>query len=77
VLGGWLALVAWLVYAGPIAYLIFLVVVALVADRSASWRDRLLFLLVLPTMHLSWGLGFLIGVVRGARDVSDTSRTDN
>ena len=76
VLSGWLALLAWLVYAGPIAYLIFLIVVALVADRSASWRDRLLFLLVLPTMHLSWGLGFLIGVVRGAHDVSDTSRTD-
>ncbi|MEO7006320.1 MAG: glycosyltransferase family 2 protein [Terrimesophilobacter sp.] len=77
VLTGWLALVAWLVYSGPIAYLIFLIVVALTADHSAAWRDRLLFLLVLPTMHLSWGLGFLIGVVRGARDVSDTSRTDN
>ena len=37
-------------------------------------RDRLWTLLVLPTMHLSWGLGFLGGVLRGARDTVDASR---
>jgi len=25
-------------------------------------------------MHLSWGAGFLIGVIRGAHDTVDTSR---
>jgi len=25
-------------------------------------------------MHLSWGTGFVIGVVRGAHDTVDTSR---
>jgi succinoglycan biosynthesis protein ExoA len=73
--GGFVGL-AWLVYAGPVAYLLFLLAVTLGSDRSANWSDRLLFLLVLPTMHLSWGVGFLVGLVRGARDVTDTSRTE-
>jgi len=28
-------------------------------------------------MHLSWGAGFLLGVIRGARDVVDRSRTES
>jgi succinoglycan biosynthesis protein ExoA len=28
-------------------------------------------------MHLSWGLGFLLGVLRGAGDAVDTSRTES
>jgi succinoglycan biosynthesis protein ExoA len=40
-----------------------------------GWSDRWRFFLVLPTMHLSWGVGFIVGVVRGARDTVDTSRT--
>jgi hypothetical protein len=27
-------------------------------------------------MHLSWGSGFIVGLVRGARDTVDTSRTN-
>ncbi len=29
---------------------------------------------MLPTMHLSWGAGFIAGVLRGAHDTVDTSR---
>ena len=75
VLDGPLAALAWAAYAGPIAYLLFLLVVAVTAE-DATWTDRALFLLVLPTMHLSWGFGFLLGLIRGARDVTDTSRTE-
>lgn len=75
VLRGWPEVLAWAVYAGPIAYLLLLLWVILVTDRGTGWRDRWLFLLVLPTMHVSWGLGFILGLVRGARDVTDTSRT--
>ena len=31
-------------------------------------------LVILPTMHVAWGLGFLAGVLRGAHDTVDTSR---
>jgi succinoglycan biosynthesis protein ExoA len=75
VLGGPLAALAWAVYAGPIAYLLFLLVVSVTAE-DAKLSDRALFLIVLPTMHLSWGVGFLLGLIRGARDVTDTSRTE-
>jgi succinoglycan biosynthesis protein ExoA len=38
--------------------------------------DRWFFMIVLPTMHLSWGVGFIVGLLRGARDTVDTSRTE-
>nr|WP_209706635.1 glycosyltransferase family 2 protein [Leucobacter exalbidus] len=37
-------------------------------------RDRALTAAVLTTMHLSWGTGFLRGIVFGARSVVDRSR---
>jgi hypothetical protein len=27
-----------------------------------------------PTMHIAWGIGFIVGIARGARDTIDTSR---
>lgn len=71
VLGGWWSLAASVVYLPVVAYL--LVVIA-DAVGAAAWRDRLWTLVVLPTMHIAWGLGFLVGIVRGARDTVDTSR---
>jgi hypothetical protein len=64
-----------LVFLGPIAYLVLLVVAAV--SSSGSFADRARFALVIATMHLSWGLGFLMGVVRGAKDAVDTSRTES
>ncbi len=39
-------------------------------------RDKLWTAAVLPTMHLAWGTGFLIGSTGGADDTIDTSRLD-
>lgn len=76
VLHGRLGLVASAVYLAPIVYLLLVIWIALIQDDVKPWRDRWLFLIVLPTMHLSWGTGFIVGLVRGARDVNDTSRTE-
>jgi glycosyltransferase involved in cell wall biosynthesis len=34
---------------------------------SLSWRSRFWLMLVLPTMHLSWGIGFWAGLIRGVK----------
>lgn len=77
VLHGRLGLVASVVYLAPILYLLLVTWVALTQDVVTPWRDRWLFLIVLPTMHLSWGTGFVLGIIRGAGNTNDTSRTDN
>jgi glycosyltransferase involved in cell wall biosynthesis len=76
VLHGRLGLAASLVYLAPIAYLLLVLWVSLAQDEVRPWHHRWLFLAVLPTMHLSWGTGFLLGLIRGARDTNDTSRTE-
>jgi succinoglycan biosynthesis protein ExoA len=75
VLRGWPSLVLSLVYLGPLAYLVLLLLISFSQAGGPRFADRWRFLLVLPTMHLSWGVGFLLGVVRGARGAVDTSRT--
>ncbi len=75
VLRGWPGSVASIVYLAPIAYLLLVSWVSMVQDDVPAWRDRWLFLLVLPTMHLAWGTGFIVALLRGARGVTDTSRT--
>jgi glycosyltransferase involved in cell wall biosynthesis len=76
VLSGWLGIAASAIYLGPAAYILLVAWLAFVADRGANLLDRWFFLIVLPTMHLSWGVGFILGLVRGARDAVDTSRTE-
>ncbi len=75
VLHGRLGLAASVVYLAPILYIVLVVWVAFAQDAVKPWRDRWLFLVVLPTMHISWGTGFLLGVIRGAGNTNDTSRT--
>lgn len=59
----------------PIAlYILGVLGFSVVAGRSL--RERAWLAAVLPTMHLSWGAGFLVGLVRGAKDTIDTSRLD-
>ena len=72
---GWPSLVASVVYLPPAAYVLLLIALCLTGEGGPAWKDRWRFFYVLPTMHISWGTGFLIGVVRGARDTTDTSRT--
>jgi hypothetical protein len=73
-LTGWWALAASAVYLPVIAYALLVIVVAMGPGGGRGWRDKLWTLAVLPTMHLSWGTGFIVGVLRGAHDTVDTSR---
>lgn len=75
VLGALAAGILSLVYLTPIAYLLVLVPLCFSAAGGPGWADRWRFFLVLPTMHLSWGVGFIIGLLTGARGAVDTSRT--
>jgi len=67
--------VSWvlsLVYLGPIAYTLVLLGAAI--TTSGSLLDRLRFVVVLKTMHLCWGSGFLVGLSRGGGASLDRSR---
>lgn len=75
VLSGWRGWLTALVYVGPVAYLALLVVAAV--SSTGSLADRLRFAAVLAIMHLSWGAGFIVGLVRGAGNAVDTSRTES
>ncbi|AZH78086.1 glycosyl transferase family 2 [Microbacterium sp. Y-01] len=74
VLSGPASLIASLLVCTPLALYVLLVVGVALAPGGGGLRQRLWTLAVLPTMHLSWGLGFLGGVLRGARDTVDASR---
>jgi glycosyltransferase involved in cell wall biosynthesis len=76
VLTGVPSVIASIVYLGLLAYLLLVLWVSFVQDRGRTLRDRLIFLVVLPTMHFSWGTGFIQGLLRGGRDIIDTSRTN-
>jgi hypothetical protein len=65
---------ASVVYLPIVAYALLIVVVTLGRGGGTGWRDKLWTAAVLPTMHISWGAGFVIGVLRGAHDTVDTSR---
>lgn len=66
------ARVARLAHVVPLAYAGFLAVAAMRAD--GSWPQKARFAEVVATMHLSWGSGFLAGVLRGGGQTVDTSR---
>ncbi|BDZ38818.1 hypothetical protein GCM10025863_14320 [Microbacterium suwonense] len=72
------SLLASVVYLPLIAYAALVLAVGLagvgIARGPRGLRERLWTLAVLPTMHISWGLGFLAGVLRGAGDTVDASR---
>ncbi|MBO0979367.1 glycosyltransferase [Microbacterium sp. SD291] len=72
-LSGVASLIASAVYLPLAAYLLLVLAVAL-APGGGGIRQRLWTLLVLPTMHVAWGVGFLGGVLKGAGDTVDASR---
>lgn len=78
VLGGVTGILANAVYIPLVAYVALILVMAAVparrGDPPRTVLERAWTLVVLPTMHLSWGAGFLVGVLRGADDTVDTSR---
>ena len=74
VLSGTAGRVASVIYAAPVGYAGGLAVVSAKSLGAASARDWLLNIAVLGIMHLSWGAGFLRGLVAGAEATVDTSR---
>ncbi|GAA5150909.1 hypothetical protein GCM10025768_16610 [Microbacterium pseudoresistens] len=78
VLHGIAGLIASLIYLPLLVYIVLVVAMAAAPGRRGdpprSLRERIWTLAVLPTMHLSWGVGFVAGVLRGARDTVDASR---
>ncbi|WP_431075718.1 glycosyltransferase family 2 protein [Microbacterium phyllosphaerae] len=62
-----------IIYLPLLAYVLLVLAVASLPG-GGRFRQRVWTLAVLPTMHLSWGLGFLGGVLRGAGDTVDASR---
>jgi len=77
VLGGAGSAAASVVYLGPLLYLVALVAIALGPTGGRTVADRGALVAALAIMHLAWGAGFALGVVRGARDAADTSRTES
>lgn len=69
----WLSGFTSLVHVPSLGYAVGIVGVTLRA-KDAGLRERLWFALVLPTIHISWGSGFLKGLFSGAGDTVDTSR---
>jgi hypothetical protein len=67
-------MVASVVYLPLIAYVLLVIAMALRPGGGRTARERIWTLAVLPTMHLAWGAGFLVGVLRGARGTVDASR---
>lgn len=57
----------------PAAYLTAIAALSVTASRL-SIKSRVALVIVLPTMHLSWGWGFLVGFLKGAAKTVDRSR---
>jgi glycosyltransferase involved in cell wall biosynthesis len=74
VLGGLAGWIASVVYLGPLAYVVALAVAAVTAQ--GSFLDRVRYVVVLATMHICWGAGFIVGALRGGGESVDTSRVD-
>jgi hypothetical protein len=60
--------VAWII---PVAVYLLLIVFAAGTAKSLSVIDRLSVFIALPVMHLSWAVGFWMGLVFGARKTID------
>lgn len=78
--GVWAAIVdgdpilpAIIIATGPAAYVVALII-ATASQRGLSLRERGMLLTVFVTMHYSWGLGFLRGLLLGAGNQVDRSR---
>lgn len=76
VLRGSVSRAASLAHLPVAAYALLVTVVSLGRGGGRGWRDKAWTAAVLPSMHVSWGAGFLWAVARGARDTVDTSRLE-
>jgi succinoglycan biosynthesis protein ExoA len=60
-------LVASLIFVFPLWLYLFAIAVVATAAKDLGTRPKLWLMVVLPTMHLSWGAGFWLGLIRGAK----------
>lgn len=60
-------------YLAPITYGSLLG--GLAVKSPGSLVDRLCYIIAIATMHISWGTGCWVGMLRGSGDTVDTSRT--
>ncbi|MDR6612796.1 MULTISPECIES: glycosyltransferase family 2 protein [unclassified Leifsonia] len=62
----------WLLwgFAIPALYIVIVVVSALVWGRRDGFRPFLWFLVVLPCIHFSWGIGFVLGYLSLTRNIT-------
>jgi glycosyltransferase involved in cell wall biosynthesis len=62
----------WLLwgFAVPVLYLAIVVLSALLWGRRDGFRPFLWFLVVLPCIHFSWGIGFILGYLSLTRNIT-------
>ncbi|MCS5734142.1 glycosyltransferase family 2 protein [Herbiconiux daphne] len=54
----------------PVVYLLFVGVAAIDAARRGGGRTGAWFLVVLPCIHFSWGLGFILGFLKLTKNIT-------
>ncbi len=74
VLSGWPGVAASVIHLPVAAYVLLIASVALGRGGGRGLRDKVWTAAVLPSMHLSWGLGFVQALLHGAHGTVDTSR---
>ena len=77
VVAGLLSLVLSIVHVGPVLYALVLIALLFAPSSGERLIDRATFARVIAVMHLSWGGGFVRGIVVGARGAVDTSRVES
>ena len=58
----------------PLASYLLVVFALAVTAKNLSLKARIALMIALPTIHFSWGVGFLYGFIRGAHRTVDRSR---
>lgn len=58
----------------PLAGYLFAIAFLSISSSGLKLKDRFALMIVLPTMHLGWGLGFIRGYLLGAGNTIDKSR---
>jgi succinoglycan biosynthesis protein ExoA len=56
-------------FAIPGLYVLFVIAAVLIVGRRLSLRARLWFLIVLPSIHFCWGIGFFFGIAKLTRNI--------
>ncbi|WP_423923233.1 glycosyltransferase family 2 protein [Frigoribacterium sp. 2-23] len=65
--------VAWLLlgFVVPAVYAVFVVTAAIAVPRGDGLRTRAWFLVVLPTIHFGWGVGFVFGFSMLTKNITE------